>query len=172
MTTATKKSSFIPSLTFELDLPETPRYELLQGKLIMKLTPESNGVILQATSGCIGNQHQRAWLKKGKGPLPPSTAISPKKYWVSTQRLWLPHVKGVEGSFYAIAPFTVTVGGVSRGDFGVHFDANQPGSAGCCVLKLQEHWDLFRQGMEGVRALGHQQVPLFVRYGFLAPVVA
>lgn len=172
MTSYGSKLNFKPSFEFKLNLPETRRYELLQGALILKLEPGSAGVLIQATSGCIGNQYQNSWVKKGKGPLPPSGAIAPKKYTVSTQRLWLPHVKGVEGSFYAIAPFEVKVGSLTRGDFGIHFDANVPGSAGCCVIKHQDHWDYFRQVMDDLRSMGHQQVALAVRYGLPATAIA
>lgn len=103
-------------------------------------------------------------MLKGRGPLPPSLKIAPYRYKISTQRLWLPQVKGVEGSFYAIAPFTVQLGGTSRGDFGIHFDANAPGSAGCIVILLQEHWNLFRKLIAEFRAAGHQQIPLEVFY--------
>ena len=123
------------------------------------------GVKLAATSWYRVNQFYGSWTLKGRGPLPPSKIVAPKTYSVSTQRLWLPQVKGVEGSFYAISPFAIQVNGmVSRGDFGIHFDANAPGSAGCIVILLQEHWDLFRNLMAQFRTGASQQIPLEVIY--------
>jgi hypothetical protein len=154
----------MPSIEFYLELPLNPRFSLLYGYLLIKRRPPDAGIKMLATSGSVGNQCAGSWTRKGKGPLPPSGAIGAHKYTVSTQRLWLPHVKGVEGSFYAIAPFSVQLGSVTRGDFGIHFDANVPGSAGCIVLPLQEQWDLFRKLMQEFRELGVQQIPLSVSY--------
>ena len=153
-----------PSLEFHLSLPLSSSPHLQRGYLLIKDQPSSAGVKLLATSGCRGNQFQNSWTLKGRGPLPPSSKLVPFRYKVSTQRLWLPQVRGVEGSFYAIAPFTVQLGKINRGDFGVHFDANAPGSAGCIVLLLQEHWDIFRELMAEFRLNGHQQIPLEVLY--------
>lgn len=45
------------------------------------------------------------------------------------------HVKGVEGEFYRITPNIVTTKqGAKRGYFGIHLDANVPGSLGCPVM--------------------------------------
>lgn len=157
-------AQFTPCLEFHLSLPDESIPFLVEGYLLLKNQPETAGIKLLATSGCKGHQFNHSWVLKGRGMLPPSSAIAPLKYTVSTQRLWLPQVKGVEGSFYAIAPFQVRTGGVTRGDFGVHFDANVPGSAGCCVIRSQSHWDTFRASMEGFRKQGYQQIPLTVIY--------
>lgn len=103
-------------------------------------------------------QYHGAWKIPRRGCIPPRT------WELSTQRLWLPNVKGVEGSFYGIAPFMVTVDGVQRGDFGIHFDANVPGSAGCIVIKQQDHWDIFRKVMAEYNSLRIKSVPLEVTY--------
>lgn len=76
----------------------------------------------------------------------------------------MPSVKGVEGSFYTIAPFEINLMGVTRGDFGIHFDATGPGSSGCIVIRMQDHWDLFRNQMSAFRLENIQQVTLFVSY--------
>jgi len=158
-------NEFSPSLEFHLTLPKSKTFELIEGYLVIKQESNKAGVRLLATSGCRGYQYQNSWLVKGKGCIPPSKAIQPKQQWsVSTQRLWLPEVKGVEGSFYAIAPFQVSVLGVTRGDLGVHFDANVPGSAGCVVIRSQAHWDLFRLAMQQMRNAGYQQILLTVIY--------
>ncbi|AFZ32216.1 hypothetical protein Glo7428_3756 [Gloeocapsa sp. PCC 7428] len=154
----------MPSIEFYLQLPLNPRLSLIYGYLLIKRRPQDAGIKMLATSGTVGHQCAGSWTRKRRGPLPPSGAIGAHKYTVSTQRLWLPHVKGVEGSFYAIAPFSVQLGSVTRGDFGIHFDANVPGSAGCIVIPQQAHWDLFCQLMQEFRDAGIQQIPLAVYY--------
>ncbi|MBE9191407.1 hypothetical protein IQ230_13835 [Gloeocapsopsis crepidinum LEGE 06123] len=154
-----------PSIEFHLSLPLASTKALAKGFLLLKSNSSRAGIRLQATSGCSGFQYSGSWKLKGRGPLPPSKAIEPTTWSVSTQRLWLPHVKGVEGSFYAIAPFSVRVDEkTTRGDFGIHFDANVPGSAGCIVLPIQDHWDVFRKWMADLAHQKIQQVPLSVVY--------
>ena len=112
-----------------------------------------------ATSGLPRFQSFGGWKTPRRGIIPPY-----HKFELSTNRLWLPNVKGVEGSFYAIAPFMVKVVGVQRGDLGVHFDANVPGTAGCIAIKQQDHWDTFRKCMAEYNALRIKSIPLEVKY--------
>lgn len=147
-----------------MKLPSRAVSSLVVGTLTLKLptSVDGGGIVFQATSGARGWQYKGAWLQKGKGCIPPRT-----DYTISTQRLWLPNVKGVEGSFYAISPFMVNAGnGVMRGDFGVHFDANVPGSAGCIVLPRQDHWDIWRKQIEELRKQNYQSIPLKVEYTY------
>jgi hypothetical protein len=146
---------------FSMKLPSVGVSRLVTGKLRLSLNAEgTGGILFEALSGSRGWQYKGSWVQKGRGCLPPRT-----DYEISTQRLWLPHVKGVEGSFYAISPFLVNAGnGVMRGDFGVHFDANVPGSAGCIVLPRQDHWDIWRKQIEDLRKDGVQSIPLEVSY--------
>jgi len=159
------------SIEFHLPLPLASTKALAKGFLLLKSDPSKSGIKLQATSGCSGFQYSGSWRLKGRGPLPPSKAIEPMTWSVSTQRLWLPHVRGVEGSFYAIAPFSVRVDEkTTRGDFGIHFDANVPGSAGCIVLPIQDHWDVFRKWIADLAHQKIQQVTLSVTYS--SPLIA
>lgn len=153
-----------PSIEFHLEMPAQKSDSLLSGYLLLKHSAGEAGVKLKATSGSRGHQYRGSWSLKGRGPLPPTEALAPKSYSLSTQRLWLPGVKGVEGSFYAIAPFSVSFSGVERGDFGIHFDANVPGSAGCIVIPIQSHWDIFRHSMTEWRIAGIQTALLTVLY--------
>jgi hypothetical protein len=58
-----------------------------------------------------------------------------KQYQVALNPLNMKHLKGVEGNFYPITPFKIqTKQGTERGDFGIHLDANSPGSLGCIVM--------------------------------------
>lgn len=154
----------IPRLEFNMQLAGGIGWDLLEGTLLIKKNIDNANVKLRVTSGLAGYQKKGDWRIKGRGYIPPSQQIIPQKWFVSTQRLWMPNVKGVEGSFYAIAPFQIFLPGVARGDFGIHFDANVPGSAGCIVIRQQDHWDLFRKQMELFRLDAIQQVPLFVSY--------
>lgn len=156
--------SNIPRLEFNMQLAGSAGWQLVEGTLLIKKDIDKAGVKLRATSGLAGYQKAGDWRIKRRGCIPPSHQIIPQQWSVSTQRLYMPDVKGVEGSFYAIAPFEIKLPGVSRGDFGVHFDANVPGSSGCIVIRDQSHWDLFRNEISQFRLDGVQQVPLFVSY--------
>lgn len=160
----------IPRLEFNMQLAGGTGWELTEGTLLIK-KDDNAGVKLRATSGLAGYQAKGSWRIKGRGYIPPSVQITPQQWNVSTQKLWLPDVRGVEGSFYAIAPFSVNLGGLSRGDFGIHADAGFPaksagnaGSAGCIVIRQQDHWDEFRKQMQLFRVDGHQQIALFISY--------
>lgn len=117
-----------------------------------------------ATSGCIGNQHLQSQSLKGRGPLPACEHVGIEYYKVDTKPINLTNIKGVEGSFYIIRPQAVVIGRVSRGDFGIHFDANAPGSAGCCVLPNDYEWDDFESKMSFFAQAGLSFLPLFVNY--------
>ena len=150
-----------PKFVFEMDLPNGPTSQLVTGKLTLSTANNSTGFLV--TSGLPNYQYMGAWNQKARGCLPPSNKGI--NYSVSTQRLWMPHVKGVEGSFYAIAPFSCTVDGVTRGDFGLHFDPpGTKGSAGCIVLRLQDHWDIIRAKMKQFADMRIKSVPLEVIY--------
>ena len=85
-------------------------------------------------------------------------------YTVSTQPIPLDHVKGVEGNFYQILPFAVvTDEGGKRSDFGIHKDANAPGSLGCPVMS-SDRFSQFEQAMRELRTQGISDLPLFVQY--------
>lgn len=153
----------IETFHFTMALPRTPRGNLIVGVLTY-CENEKTVNAFQATSGCIGNQFHSCQNRKGKGCLPSHRQAGILHYTISTQKLWLPHVKGVEGSFFAISPFTVNINGVSRGDFGVHFDANVPGSAACVVLETQRGWTAYLKIMDELKQRGRQSVPLYVDY--------
>lgn len=151
-----------PALVFTMHLPVVSNPSMVYGTLILKTVDDRAGVRLSATSGTRGNQYLKSWRLKGKGCLPPSNNTI--GYKVSTNRLWMPNVKGVEGSFYPISPFMVNVDNVDRGDFGIHFDSNVPGSAGCIVIKQQEHWDTFREYIQKIKDISVMEIPLTVMY--------
>lgn len=118
-----------------------------------------------ATSGSVGNQDRGDTDKKARGAIPATNEVGLKSYWVETKAIPMPHVKGIEGNFYAIKPFEVFVGVVQRGDFGIHADANVPGSAGCIVLPPKGNgWKVFRERMAAIAKEGVSRIPLQVVY--------
>lgn len=151
------------SLLFSMKLPyERHLKTLVTGKLTLEVDGISQ--TFTATSGCIGYQYHGAQAIKGKGAIPTQRMVGIPSYSVSTNKLWLPHVKGIEGSFFPIAPFQVKLSSGIRGDFGIHFDANVPGSAGCIVLPKQHDWTAFLEAMKWLARSGIKAVPLQVSY--------
>lgn len=153
-----------PSLIFEMQLPRFRSWELIPGSLILKETAAAAGIKFLATSGCCAYQYDKSFLIKGRGCLPPSDIILPKTWEVETRAVQLLQVKGVEGNFYPIKPFAVSVLGVQRSDLGIHKDANAPGSAGCLVIRDLSHWDIFQEKMRAFALKGIQRLPLTVKY--------
>jgi hypothetical protein len=120
-----------------------------------------------ATSGTAGNQSQASQAAKGKGVIPRQDQVSLSNYKVDTVPINLPGVKGVEGTFYRITPFMVRFkSGIERGDFGIHFDANVPGSAGCIVIRNRPAYKEFEVQMAKIAAEGVKQIPLLIEYAY------
>jgi hypothetical protein len=118
-----------------------------------------------ATSGAPGWQDTDDQTAKGKGCIPRTDLAQIGSYFVATNPIDLKAVRGVEGSFYTISPGRVTLkSGQVRGDFGVHFDANAPGSAGCVVLTTIKGWEGYQTQMARIAKEGVNQIPLFICY--------
>lgn len=139
--------------------------QLIEGRLLLI---DVETCVLQntyiATSGLPNYQSSRALSTKGRGPIPSNIDIADRSYSVVTSPLFMPNVKGVEGNFYKINPHLVVIDGVQRGDFGVHFDANFPGSSGCVVIRTPNGWEAFEKDMKVLVDAGVKQVPLLVSY--------
>lgn len=149
-------------LAFFMDLRNSN--ELLQGRMMLTKDGELVDIYI-ATSGSIGNLDRDDTNKKGRGAIPATLEVGLKNYWIETKAIPMPHQKGIEGNFYAIKPFTVSVNGVQRGDFGVHADANVPGSAGCIVLPPSGNgWKVFQERMSKIAQEGISRIPLQVVY--------
>ncbi|MCU0546623.1 MAG: hypothetical protein MUE44_31425 [Oscillatoriaceae cyanobacterium Prado104] len=52
--------------------------------------------------------------------------------------------------------------GHARSEFGIHFDANVPGSAGCILLKNREGWERFCERMRAIAPTGIEYISLKV----------
>lgn len=148
---------------FNLRLPYAGVPRLLEGQLILQ---GLNGVLetWKATSGCVGYQFKGSQRLKGRGCLPSHLQIDRDGYTVALAPVDLTPLKGVEGNFYRILPFEVRVNGIIRGDFGIHRDANVPGSAGCIVITREADWKKFEKTMLLVRGAGIRELPLKVNY--------
>jgi len=148
-------------LTFGFNQPvNSNSKQLEQGKL--KLTIGNSNLLFQATSGLPGFQTLESSIQKGKGRIPTCNQAKVTSYFVSTEPVFLPRVKGVNGNFYPISPYAVKVAGFTRSDLGVHQDANVPGSSGCIVIPLYSHWIAFQEQMAALRSKGLTRIPLIV----------
>lgn len=118
------------------------------------------------TSATAHIQDREDFHKKG-GLIPPQYRLSPKDrknpWVVNTNPIYMSKI-GIEGNFYKINPHIVETdkGGV-RGNFGIHKDANVPGSSGCIVMSY-DRFKSFEKYMKKLRAEGVTKVPLFVQY--------
>ncbi|MEO1372759.1 MAG: hypothetical protein AAFW70_00230 [Cyanobacteria bacterium J06635_10] len=99
------------------------------------------------------------------GLIPPEYRVPGLKSWqVHTKPINLSHNLGVQGNFYKIDPHEVkTDKGGTRSDFGIHKDANVPGSLGCIVL-TDERFKDFEKEMSQLLKDGVDSLPLFVTY--------
>jgi hypothetical protein len=141
-------------LLFTMELK--PSTELLYGNLELTYS-DGTQINYLATSGCTQWQQPEDQSARARGPIPQGIyAIPTVPYWVDT--------RGVEGWFFHITPDPVTIDGVTRGEFGIHFDANVPGSAGCIVLRNFPGWQRFCERMEAIANSGIRTIPLEVKY--------
>ncbi len=150
------------SLIFFMDL--ATRSSLIHGRL---LAYDNNKAKVDqqyiATSGCINNQRWDSQDDRGRGPIPRCDQVGLDHYTVQTNPIYLPQ-RGIEGNFFKINPHMVNIWNKSRGDFGIHFDANAPGSAGCVVIINPKAWEAFQEMMGHYRNAGLSEVPLIVEY--------
>lgn len=118
-----------------------------------------------ATSGAPGWQDRHNVADKGRGAIPATWDVEIENWEVETKGINMPNKKGIEGMFYPIKPFTVQIDGAQRGDFGIHADANAPGSAGCIVLPPNGNgWKEFQETMAAIAKEGISRIPLQVAY--------
>lgn len=148
-------------LLYHQQLEQTSK--LIEGRLLIV---EDNVIkaTYVATSGQPSHQTIQALSSRGRGAIPPNLDIAHKNYIVLTAPISLPNVPGVNGNFYKINPHFVLINGVQRGDFGIHFDANVPGSAGCVVIRNKSAWDDFEGQMKKYAKDGIKELPLLVSY--------
>lgn len=150
---------------FFMRLPPSPSKELQLGVLSYS---HSNKELYRwvVTSGIPGWQYSGSTKHKGRGPLPSCQYAQIPFYEIQPKKIFMPRTKGIEGSFYPILPFAVNLRGENyqRSDFGVHFDANVPGSSGCLAFRKQSDWDAFRFLMAQLEIQKIDRVRLDVSY--------
>ena len=116
-----------------------------------------------ALSGLPGWQLWKDQHSKGRGPIPRTDQAGVNCYQVVTNPHWVTAAEqpGIAGNFYEILPSFVENG---RGLFGVHFDANVQGTAGCVGIKNAGAWAEFERRMAELVKAGIEQVPLMLGY--------
>ena len=138
-----------------------------QDNFLLVLIHASKGLLNQwlctsshASGQQRGDQHVRGGL------IPPVHHVPGLSKWeVDLDPIYMPHHKGVRGNFYKILPFKVkTSKGAIRGDFGIHLDANAPGSLGCCVMN-RFNWEDFERTIAKLKAETNiSKIPFFPLY--------
>lgn len=165
MSQTNKITADLIHLTFGFNMDVPPKSPVLaSGKLI--LVNNSSKMAFSATSGLPGYQSLDSAGIRGKGRIPTCEQANLHCYRVATTPIAMPKIRGVEGSFYPITPYRVLVGNNKRGDFGIHYDANVPGSAGCIVIRQRDHWKLFQEIMDQLWERDIIAVDLYVKNFF------
>lgn len=78
-----------------------------------------------------------------------------------------PDPKNTEILFHVNKPFRILVDGIWRAGFGIHFDAENPGSGGCIALRDKVEWTEFIAFMANYADKGYSSIPLIVEYDAL-----
>ncbi len=134
------------------------------GRLSLNHLDKGTLTIWLATSSTKNKQYSESFHSRGALIPPQYRCHNLPNYTVQTKPIPLPHVPGVEGNFYKINPdFVTTDRGGQRGDFGIHLDANHPGSLGCIVMS-EDRFNQFESEMDKLRDSNIDSVPLFVQY--------
>jgi len=152
-----------PYLTFKMTMRTFAVPDLIVGRLYLQREGKKQ-IEWRATSGLPYCQFYQSWVMRGRGPIPPSDAIVQAMYTVETNKYWYPLVQGIEGSSYKIHPERVLTSLTERSNFELHFDANQPGTAGCIAITNQADWDSLRATIFDIHSQGIRMIPLNVIY--------
>ena len=163
-------------LHFQMDLSDRPDPDTF---ILGQLSIMEGGSVVKsfsASSGIRPHQHKKAESLKGRGPIPSCNSVDIDSYFVSTEPLDRSDNVGIQGNFYWIdTPPEVTVDRVVRSEFGIHFDANVEGSAGCIVFPkgTAANWNEFQKFIAEYNTKGFDHISLIVEYNSPpAPTVA
>jgi hypothetical protein len=139
--------------------------ELIEGRLLLLNLQEFKiDEVFIARSGLPKFQSESNLITLGKGCIPAQNMVDIENYCVVTKPV-KSYNPGIMGNFYPIIPYDVLVNGkVKRGDFGIHFDANVPGSSGCIVIKNNPAWVVFQKIMSDFESDNILQLPLLISY--------
>lgn len=149
---------------FRMELRETS--ELIEGTFTVYDADNKQLVSVIATSGARGYQSYTNLWTRGVGPIPDVSGLM-----ISTTVYDAPEVKGVEGKWFDILPIVIKgANGESRSYFGLHRDANVPGTAGCIGVRNSDSFNRFIVPlMSKAKAAGVQEIPLEVIYNTKKP---
>lgn len=134
------------------------------GRLSLIDVPKQDQKIIKASTGYQTKQYPECFHERG-GMLPPAYRCKGNFMWsVATKPIPMPNHRGVRGNFYQIFPFEViTDKGGKRSDFGIHLDADAPGSLGCIVTDIHR-FETYESWMYEANREGHARLPLIVVY--------
>jgi hypothetical protein len=151
-----------PYLFFHIDL--RPSSKIIDGRMQLM----DGAKIIEryiATSGLPQWQQRGDHTQKARGPIPRPDKVGIQYYEVSTTSEYVPDVPGISGEFFPIFPTEVELAdGRKRSHFGIHVDANTPGSAGCPVIVNPEAFDAFCERMKALGDQGFATIPLQIDY--------
>jgi hypothetical protein len=150
-------------LLFTLDCYRTD--SLIAGRLLLMNGPHIVERFI-ATSGLPGFQFSGSYSLTARGPIPRPDIAGLPYYTVTTSADYVTAEEqpGIAGNFYAVTPDEVHLNGVTRGLFGIHRDANVPGTNGCVGLLTASGWDAFQEHMLKLHDAGVKSLPLQVDY--------
>ncbi|MBS2037290.1 hypothetical protein JST97_20045 [bacterium] len=158
------------TLRFRMNLSEFRTQEFLLGTLSVLDDNAVDTDHFLVSSGLPNFQFQGAEALRKRGPIPRCRFAGVANYEVWTDPTFQPETIGVEGTFYNIDPLSVVVNdgfsgdSISRSEFGIHFDHNVPGSAGCIVFQRMAEYRDYERLMANLRNSGIQRVNLDVDY--------
>lgn len=155
-----------PYFTFKMTMRIDAVPDLIVGKLYLQREGKKQ-IEWRATSGLPYCQFKDSWVMRGRGPIPPSSAIVQALYSVETNKYWYPLVQGIEGASYKIHPERVLTHLTERSNFELHYDANQPGTAGCIAITNQLDWNSLRATLLEIHNQGIRMIPLNVVYSIV-----
>jgi hypothetical protein len=119
---------------------------------------------IRVASSYKGLQYWESWKKKG-GLIPPGKWDVATTPFESDVRGVVTNISNVPSYFYSIFPEIQTQSnGVMRGEFGVHFDGNAPGSLGCIAAQTVIGWTRIIQFFSEANKNGILIIPLLVEY--------
>jgi hypothetical protein len=159
-------------LRYRMNLSTSPQNSLIMGELqVFQDNDAQPQKVLPVTSGIPPYQHLLSEDLVGKGPIPACKTVGIDGYFINTTPLDRSQKVGIEGNFYWIdKPERVTINGVGRSEFGLHFDGNVPGSAGCIVFPNRTDWAWFENFMKDYNKQGFSHIGLIVEYNQVDPL--
>lgn len=157
-----------PLLTYQMTLPQHKIMSLIEGRLYLQEFARQQGEYI-CTSGLPGVQFWTSWGIVSRGPIPPNFVTRLDYYQVQTKPINMRTTIGISGDFYPILPQVMRIQDKRRSGFGIHWDANVPGTAGCLGFRDVQDWSNFKVRMSQLENEAHVAIPLIVMYKQLVP---